>query len=155
MIRKLALLAVPLTALVLLTACGTTVINNPPSSPTAPPSSWSAQQATQQGCRALATWENNPATSGPETNAHTSPTVRRIIATYSGTQFASDLLTWVDDSYPDTLTDAQAVDADCAAAGSPTSSEAASPERPVSLLAGGASAFPGRPGITPHRLASR
>lgn len=105
---------------VALAGCGTTVVNNPPPSPSqAQTTQFNAQAVTVAGCRALAQWENGPST-GAEADAHTSQQVQQIIHDSAGTQFSSDLLTWVDDTDPDlAVQDANQVDADCAAAGVP------------------------------------
>lgn len=110
------ILAVSLAALA---ACGTTIVNNPP----APASStWSAQQATVQGCRSLAQWENGSST-GAQADAATSTIVQSIIAAASGTKFASDTTGWVDDlqdgDTADATSDVAKVDADCTDAGVP------------------------------------
>ena len=93
-------------------------MNQPQRTPAPAVSTFDATAVTVNGCQALAAWENGPST-GAEADAHTSQQVQQIIQQSAGTKFSSDLLTWVDDTYPQTMTDAQVVDADCAQAGVP------------------------------------
>lgn len=104
-------------------ACSTTTIETPaPVAATASPTQFNASAVTVAGCKALAQWENGPAT-GAEADAATSTQVQQIIHNSAGTQFSTDLLTWVTDLQSGLTdvasTDASQVDADCAAAGVP------------------------------------
>ena len=104
-------------------ATGCTTVVNPPTAPaSAQPTRFNAQAVTVAGCQALAQWENGPST-GTEADAATSTQVQAIITRSAGTQFSSDLDTWVVDlqtgDTTDASPDADTVDADCAAVGVP------------------------------------
>lgn len=78
---------------------------------------WSALAATVKGCRDLAAWENGNST----VRFSQDPQSQVILNESAGTDFASDLRTWMDDGsdWQAAMTDANTVDADCAAAGVP------------------------------------
>lgn len=88
--------------------------------PVTAPTSWSAQAATVKGCRDLAAWENGNS-SVPFYRDRESQV---ILNESAGTQFASDLRSWMDATQSGDLqsamTDAGTVGADCAAVGVPS-----------------------------------
>ena len=122
MIRRAAVPLIALLVLGLAACSSTTTVNEKPAAPPAPASSFfNAQAVTLAGCKALAQWEHDPNAVGSEGDAHTSQTVQNIIHQSAGTQFASDLQTWVDDTDPNQAQlDSQTVDSDCAAVGMPS-----------------------------------
>jgi hypothetical protein len=102
-------------------AVGCTTVVNPPTAPaSAQPTTFNAQAVTVAGCKALAAWEVSSAT-GTQAEAATSTQVQMIIHNSAGTQFSSDLDTWVVDlqtgDTADAVTDAGTVNTDCAVVG--------------------------------------
>jgi hypothetical protein len=104
--RQLAILAILAVA-----GCGTTttVIERPTSN-----AAFDVTAVTVTGCKALVAWENSSAPVSAN-----GPTLRAIVTKSAGTKFSSDLRTWVNGSYPQTLAESNKVNADCSAVGVP------------------------------------